>query len=179
MVRDVEPAHLQSFLEVLADMGATVSTPEPRAIRVTATDALHGTSISTAPFPGFPTDLQAPFMAACTAVGGVTTIEESVFEGRFGHVSELCRMGAMIQVVDRTATVSGVARLSAAPVEAHDIRAGAALVIAALGAEGTSRIHEPQHLRRGYERLEQKLRALGAHVVTRVSDIDDVALAGC
>lgn len=178
-VDGVDPQHLQAFIDALADMGAHVETEAGRSIAVSAQGTLHGTSVSTAPFPGFPTDLQAPFMAAATTVEGSTTIEENIFEGRFGHVSELCRMGASIAVVDRSVTITGRERLSAAPVEAHDIRAGAALVIAALAAEGTSAIFEPQHLRRGYEHLERKLRNLGARITHRIGDLDDIGFAGC
>ena len=118
-------------------------------------------------------------MAALTLADGESTIEESVFEGRFGHVAELCRMGAQIRVEDRVATIQGIAALSGAEVEALDIRAGAALVIAGVAAQGTTIIHEPHHLRRGYESLERKLTGLGAQVGCKMSDPEDYAYSGC
>ena len=148
-VEGIQAEYLSALLEILREMGCavevgsdwvTVACPErPRAVQVT-----------TQPYPGFPTDLQAPLMAVLATATGESSIEETVFEGRFGNVSELCRMGAEIRVEDGVAHISGTERLAAAPVEGLDIRAAAALVIAALGAEGTSKIHEPQHLRRGY-----------------------------
>ena len=102
-----------------------------------------------------------------------------MFEGRFGHVSELCRMGAKIQVSDRIVKIQGVERLTGAPVDAFDIRAAAGLVIAALGAEGSTQVFEPQHLRRGYSALEYKLRGLGVKIGQRISDPEDYMFTGC
>jgi len=118
-------------------------------------------------------------MAALCTAEGESLIEEHVFEGRFGHVSELCRMGARIKVEERTASITGVRALTGAPVEGLDIRAAAALVIAALAAEGITEIHEPHHLRRGYEALEEKLRGLGATICCKVSDPEDFMFTGC
>jgi UDP-N-acetylglucosamine 1-carboxyvinyltransferase len=174
----ITPAHFGDFLELLQKINVTVET-SATSVSIDARRELRAVEVATGPFPKFATDLQAPMMAALCTVPGVSVIEENIFEGRYGHVSELCRMGAQITVQDRLATVQGGARLSAAPVEAFDIRAGAALVIAALSAEGVSQIHEPHHLRRGYDKLEQKLRGLGASIGARVADGDDFALTGC
>lgn len=174
----IDPAFFGEFLELLGQMGLEVETGES-FVAVKNTGELRPAEISTAPFPGVATDLQAPLMAALCKAKGISRIEENVFEGRFSHVSELCRMGAKITVDDRVAHITGVPRLTAAPVEGFDIRAAAALVIAALSCEGTSLIYEPQHLRRGYERLEGKLTGLGAKVARRVSDAEDYAFTGC
>jgi UDP-N-acetylglucosamine 1-carboxyvinyltransferase len=118
-------------------------------------------------------------MSVLTLADGVSTVEEGIYEARFRHAAELNRMGAQITVVDRVATISGVESLSAAPVEAHDIRAGAGLVIAAMAAHGVSQIHEPQHLRRGYENLEQKFRSIGGRIGSKISDPEDYMFTGC
>ena len=125
--------------------------------------ARSGVSLSTGVFPAFPTDLQAVFMALMAAADGRSELTESVFENRFGHVPELRRMGARIELDGSTALVEG-GRLRGASVEASDLRAGAALVVAALCASGTTRLHSAQILRRGYEDLEGKLNALGADI---------------
>lgn len=177
-VEGVDPVFLGALLNVLEQMNVAVQSGAD-FIAVERAAELRAVDMSTAPFPGFPTDLQAPLMAVLAMARGVSRIEENVFEGRFGHVSELCRMGANIVVEDRVATVTGVPRLTAAPVEGMDIRAAAALVVAALAAEGTSMIYEPQHLRRGYERLEDKLEALGAAIGRKMSDAEDFVFTGC
>jgi UDP-N-acetylglucosamine 1-carboxyvinyltransferase len=118
-------------------------------------------------------------MAALTVADGRSTIEEGIYEGRFGHASELARMGASIHVADRSVIVDGVEKLTGAPVDGLDIRAAAALVLAGLAAEGRSELHEPHHVRRGYEHLEKKLTALGARIWPRVVDADDFSFAGC
>ncbi len=174
----IAPEFLGLFLDVLAAMGLTVDTGEDY-VSVSSNGRLRPVEFSTNPFPGVATDLQAPLMAALCLANGESKIEEGVFEGRFSHVSELCRMGADIKISDRVAVVNGVAKLAAAPVEGFDIRAAASLVIAALAAEGTSQIYEPQHLRRGYERLQIKLMGLGARVTNRISDPEDYLFAGC
>ncbi len=123
----------------------------------------------TEPFPGFPTDLQAQFMALMATADGESRITETIFENRFMHVPELCRMGAEISVSGRTAHVHGVPRLKGAPVMATDLRASVSLVVAALGAEGTSIVNRVYHLDRGFERLEEKLSACGARI-ERIKD---------
>jgi UDP-N-acetylglucosamine 1-carboxyvinyltransferase len=122
----------------------------------------------TEPFPGFPTDMQAQVMALCTVAGGTSTITDSIYVDRFSHVPELMRLGADVRMQGNVAIVRGVDRLSGAPVMATDIRASAGLVLAALVAEGETRISRVYHLDRGYEQIEQKLVAVGADVL-RVS----------
>jgi len=174
----VRPEHLGGFLPVLSELGLEVDT-DADSVSVRSNGRLRPVKVSTGPFPEFATDLQAPLMAALTLAEGTSTIEENVFEGRFGHVAELCRMGARIHVEERAATIKGVPRLSGAPVEAHDIRAGAALVIAALAAEGVTSIFEVHHLRRGYETLEGKLSLLGARIGCKLEDPEDFVFTGC
>lgn len=174
----VDPRHLGSFLDLLHEMGGDIQLQE-NSVSVRFEGPAKAIRASTAPFPGFATDLQAPLVAALCFAQGESCIEETIFEGRFAHVAELSRMGAAVQVSDRSVIIRGPVRLSGAPVEAHDIRAGAALVVAALGAEGTSYIHEVQHLRRGYETLERKLQGLGARVGSRQSELEDYLFSGC
>ena len=118
----------------------------------------------TAPYPGFPTDAQAILMAALAGGEGATLFVENIFDARYRHVDELRRMGADIQVAGRAAMVSGVGRLHGAAVRSTDLRGGAALVVAALGAEGTTQVSELRHIRRGYQALDKNLRALGADI---------------
>ena len=120
--------------------------------------------VETAPFPGFPTDLQAQMMALLTLADGVSRLEERIFENRFMHAPELIRMGARIDVHGGTATVSGVERLKGAPVMATDLRASVSLILAGLAAEGETRVARVYHLDRGYERVEEKLSACGARI---------------
>ncbi len=174
----IDPNHLGSFLQILTDMGVTVETG-PEMVRVKREGPILPVQVKTEPFPGLATDLQAPLMAALTLAHGESSIEESIFEGRFGHVQELARMGAKIETHERKAIITGVSSLSGAPVESTDIRGGAALVVAGLAAEGITRIHEIDHLRRGYEKLELKLRGLGANVSRRPDEIEDVVAIGC
>lgn len=177
-VQGVELKSLGSFAQILSNMGVEV-TAGADWVTAKAQGRLRPVSVVTAPFPDFATDIQAPLMAALVTADGQSTIEERVFEGRFGHASELCRMGAKIAISDRVATIDGVERLTSAPVEARDIRAGAALVIAALAADGNTQIHEIHHLRRGYEFIEKKLRGLGANISKRMEDAEDSLTAGC
>jgi UDP-N-acetylglucosamine 1-carboxyvinyltransferase len=163
------PELLQSALDVLTQAGATISS-DNEGIRV----ARNGTGIrpvrvSTAPFPGFPTDLQAQLMALMTCAGGSSEITETIFENRFMHVQELARFGARINLDGETATIEGVARLRGAPVMATDLRASVSLVIAGLAAEGETMVNRVYHLDRGFERLEEKLSACGASI-ERISD---------
>jgi UDP-N-acetylglucosamine 1-carboxyvinyltransferase len=136
-------------------------------ITVECSAKMQAVDVRTAPYPGFPTDLQAPLMAALTVAKGTSLIRENVFEARFKHVTELCRMGADISVDMHTAVVRGVDRLSGAAVEATDLRGGAALVIAGLMAEGTTRVEGLHHVDRGYQQFDVYLRDLGADI-TRV-----------
>ena len=125
---------------------------------------IRGVDITTQPFPGFPTDLQAPFMALLTTAKGTSVITEKIYENRMQHVAELQRMGASIRLQGNTAVVEGVTQLSAAPVNGSDLRAAAAMVIAALKAQGTSRVSGLNHLDRGYDAIEAKLTGCGAQL---------------
>ena len=174
----VDPQHLGKFLDILEICGMSV-TRGADFVQVARTANFNPVQVITGPFPELATDLQAPLMAALCFATGTSSIEETVFEGRFGHVSELCRMGADIRVSDRVALVHGGQKLSGALVEAHDIRAGAALVIAAAGSEGLTQIQEIHHLRRGYDALESKLRGLGLSVGTKHHDAEDSMFTGC
>ncbi len=174
----IDPAFFGAFLPLLTDAGVQIAVGEDW-VEVDGSAGIKAMQASTGPFPELATDLQAPLMAALATATGTSSIEENVFEGRYGHVSELCRMGAHITVDERVASVQGIERLTGAQVEGFDIRAAAALVVAALGAEGVTAILEPQHLRRGYEHLERKLSALGARIRCRASDPEDYLFAGC
>ncbi len=162
-VRRCRPEHLGALVENLAAAGARVETGGD-SLRVRAEGKLSARDISTAPHPGFPTDLQAQWMALATTMEGTSTITETIFENRFQHVAELARMGARIHVEGRSARVEGPARLTGANLMASDLRASAALVIAALAAEGQSVVHRVYHLDRGFEAMEEKMAALGGNV---------------
>lgn len=177
-VSGVEPWYFGNFLGILTEMGVEV-VPAEGSVTVRAPTELRPVNVRTEPFPGFATDIQAPLMAALCVAGGESTIEESIYQARFNHVSELSRMGAKILLNDRVATITGVPRLSGAPVEAHDIRAAASLAIAALSADGITEIHEPQHIWRGYSNFVEKVTVLGARVLHRIADPEDYVLSGC
>ena len=165
-IRGCRPEHLKALTTRLAAVGASVES-ETGTIRVRASGDLAAQDVATAAYPGFPTDLQAQWTALATGLDGVSTITETIFENRFHHVAELVRMGARIRLEGRWAVVEG-GRLTGANVMASDLRASAALAIAGLTAEGTTTIERVYHLDRGYARMEEKLKALGASV-TRVS----------
>ena len=133
-------------------------------MRAESPPTLGAVEAVTAPFPGFPTDMQAQLMALACTVEGSSVITERVFENRFMHVPELQRMGADISLAGRAAHVRGVAQLSGAPVMATDLRASAGLIVAALAAEGDTTVNRVYHIDRGYERIEEKLRGLGAEI---------------
>ncbi len=162
----------------VADMRATIAALEEAGVTieergdslfVEAKNGLGPLTLSTAPFPGFATDMQAQFMAMLTRAGGASVLTETIFENRYMHVPELARMGADIQVRGRTAVVRGVDRLIGAPVMATDLRASMSLILAGLAAQGETQVQRVYHLDRGYERLEEKLSAVGADI-ERVSD---------
>ncbi len=158
------PELLQTALDVLVEAG-TVITPNNDGIRVARNGAGIGpVSVTTAPFPGFPTDLQAQLMALMTRANGKSQITETIFENRFMHVQELARFGARIQLDGETATIQGTDTLRGAPVMATDLRASVSLVIAGLAAEGETIVNRVYHLDRGFERLEEKLSACGAAI---------------
>ncbi len=155
------PGHVEAVLSTLRRCGAEVSQTA-RSIIVKAPRRLRALDVHTLPYPGFPTDLQAPMMALMCLADGTSVITESVFEGRFLHVSELRRMGAAITVDGSRAVVKGLGGLSGALVMASDLRAGAGLLLAGLGASGDTQISRIYHMERGYEHIEDKLRGLGA-----------------
>jgi len=155
--------HLQALVKKLVSSGLDIRA-EPQGIRVRTNGAIEGVDITTAPFPGFPTDMQAQFMALMAVSRGLSVITENVFENRFMHVSELERMGADVKVSGRSAVVRGNSRLQGAQVMATDLRASASLVLAGLVAHGETVVDRVYHLDRGYERLESKLSGLGAHI---------------
>jgi len=167
---NVIPGHLSVVIAKLSEMGVRVET-QGDSVRVSSSGRLHSVDkIRTAPYPGFPTDMQPQFMAALATARGVSVLTEKIFDGRFKHIDELRRMGANISVDDRTAIIRGVNKLNGASVEATDLRAGAALVIAALAAEGITAIEGVRHIDRGYMALEKQLSALGAAITREKGD---------
>ena len=163
-VSNCKPSHLGAVIAKLQETGAQVDILGPDAVRVRTSSPLRGADISTEEYPGFPTDMQAQYMALATQADGVSQVRENIFENRFMHVQELVRMGANIKVDGSTATVRGPARLSAAAVMCSDLRASASLVLAALVADGESILDRVYHMDRGYEKIEEKLRGVGAQI---------------
>jgi UDP-N-acetylglucosamine 1-carboxyvinyltransferase len=159
---------MRATIHALRDAGVTVEE-KAGSIRVAADGPLRPLTLSTAPFPGFATDMQAQFMAMLCKADGASVLTETIFENRYMHVPELARMGADVLVQGRTAVVRGVDRLVGAPVMATDLRASMSLILAGLAAEGETSVARVYHLDRGYERLEEKLSAVGADI-ERVSD---------
>jgi UDP-N-acetylglucosamine 1-carboxyvinyltransferase len=166
-VSGARPELLEALLEKLTEAGVQVEAGSDR-VRVRSNGPLRAFEVSTAPFPGFPTDLQAQLVALACRAEGRSRITETIFENRFMHVDELARLGADISIDGASAVVSGVAKLEGAEVMATDLRASVSLVIAGLMAENTTRLQRVYHLDRGYERLTEKLEGLGADVA-RVS----------
>lgn len=160
------PSHLEAVLMKLREAGADVEEKQDR-VHLAMPGLLRGTDIKTLPFPGFPTDMQAQMVALMSLAEGTSVITETVFESRFMHVEELRRMGADIRVEGNRLVVTGRKTLTGAPVMASDLRASAGLIVAGLAAEGVTQIQRVYHLDRGYERLEEKLRALGADIQRR------------
>ncbi len=166
MISNVEPAHLASVTQLLRRAGAAIEiAPSGTAIEAAAGPQWRPVEFSAIPYPGIPTDVQAQFTAMLTAAPGISIAADNVFPNRFMHVSELCRMGARIEQSGDRAVIHGGTRLTGASVMASDLRASAALVIAALTAEGDTTIRRVYHLDRGYERLDLKLSSLGANIV--------------
>jgi len=164
IVANCNPVHLAAVIARLREAGARVDILGPDTVRVRADGPLRAVDISTEEYPGFPTDMQAQYMALATQAEGVSVVKENIFENRFMHVQELVRMGANIKVEGNTATVRGPAKLSAAAVMCSDLRASASLVLAALVADGESILDRVYHMDRGYERFEEKLRGVGAKI---------------
>ncbi len=162
-VRDCHPPHLEAVIEKLRETGLRIEEG-PDNLRVRSPRTLHAASVTTLPHPGFPTDMQAQYMVLMTQAAGVSTITESIFENRYMHVAELERMGAHVRVEGRTALVTGPTPLSGAQVMATDLRASACLVLAGLGARGETIVDRVYHLDRGYYRIDEKLRGLGADI---------------
>ena len=170
-VKGVIPKHLEAVSAKLLEMGMYVEEGDDY-VRVVGTGRPRKANIKTLPYPGFPTDLQQPMSVLLSVAEGTSIITENVWESRYRHVEELRRMGAVIKVEDRNAIIEGVEKLTGARVEATDLRAGAALVIAGLMAEGVTEVTNVKHIDRGYERLEEKFRSLGADF-ERVTDQSD------
>ena len=162
-VCDVVPAHIDALLAKLEEAGARFSVRKGE-VTVFPVERLQSVSLKTMPYPGFPTDLQPQMTAALALAGGVSMVEESVFQARFLYAEELNRMGADIRIKGDTAIINGVRRLDGASVRATDLRAGAALILAGLSASGETRIEDMVHVWRGYEAIDRKLRGLGALV---------------
>jgi len=163
LVRDARPEHLDAVIAKLRGAGVSV-TVEQGGVRVRGGGGMTGMDITTQPYPGFPTDMQAQFMALAAVAGGQSVIKETIFEHRFMHVPELVRMGADIHTDGHVAVIRGVRKLSGATVMATDLRASASLVVAGLVAGGTTEVLRVYHLDRGYERMELKLRKAGARI---------------
>ena len=162
-VRNVIPKHLESITAKLIEMGVTIEEGDD-CIRVCVDKPLKGVNIKTTPYPGFPTDIQQPMSTLLSIVPGRSLITESIWENRHKHIDELKKMGANIKVEGRVAIIDGVEKLTGAVVKATDLRAGAAMVIAGLVAEGTTEITNIEHIDRGYPHIENKFRALGADI---------------
>jgi UDP-N-acetylglucosamine 1-carboxyvinyltransferase len=163
-VRGVLAEEMESTLQALERMGAVIERSSTAIVAHSPAKPLRGIEISTQPFPGFPTDMQAQLMVLLTQAQGHSLITETIFENRFMHVPELGRLGAEIQIRGNRALIEGPKCLKGAPLMATDLRASASLVLGALAAEGESVIHRVYHLDRGYEQMESKLRDLGAEV---------------
>ncbi|MGA3347154.1 MAG: UDP-N-acetylglucosamine 1-carboxyvinyltransferase [Terracidiphilus sp.] len=164
IVANCNASHMSSVISKLEEAGARIDLLGPDTVRVRSSGKLRAADISTEEYPGFPTDVQAQYMALATQAEGVSVVKENIFENRFMHVQELVRMGANIKVDGRTATVRGPARLSATAVMCSDLRASASLVLAALVADGESILDRVYHMDRGYERIEEKLAGVGAQI---------------
>ena len=171
LVRDVIPKHLESISSKLEEMGCEVEESDD-AVRVVASKPLRSTHITTQAYPGFPTDMQPQIAVALSITKGTSIVTESIFENRFKYVDELGRMGASIKVEGNTAIISGVEKLTGARMKAPDLRAGAALTIAALAADGISVLDDIYYVERGYEDFDRKLAQLGAQIEIAYSEKD-------
>jgi len=163
LVKNVIPKHMESLVSKLEEMGVEV-TEYPDSIRIKRTAPLRPIRVRTMPYPGFPTDLQPQIVALLSIADGTSLVTEDVWDNRFQYVDELKRLGADITIQGQTAIIHGVKSLYGAPVRATDLRAGAAMIIAALSADGITRINEPVHIDRGYEKIETRLSAIGANI---------------
>ena len=162
-VKNVIPKHLESISAKLLEIGCEIEESDD-AVRVVAAKPLTHTHVKTLPYPGFPTDMQPQITVALALSSGTSIVTESIFENRFKYVDELTRMGANIKVEGNTAIINGVTKYTGASITAPDLRAGAALVLAGLAAEGFSSVDDIRYIERGYEDFEVKLRSLGAQI---------------
>ena len=162
-IKNCDPLHLKAIIHKLEKTGAEVQVFK-KSVRVIGKKTINSIDIKTMPYPGFPTDMQAQFMVLMSVANGFSVIAENIFENRFIHVSELCRMGTDITISGNHAMIKGVTELSGAPVMATDLRASASLILAGLAAKGTTIVSRVYHLDRGYESLEKKLTGLGAAI---------------
>ena len=172
LVKNVIPRHLESISSKLIEMGCTVIEYDD-AVRVKAGDFIRGAKIKTLPYPGFPTDMQPQMTTVMSLANGNSSVTESIFENRFKYVDELNRMGAIIKVEANAAFITGVGSLQGAEVSAPDLRAGAALVIAGLAANGFTTVNDIVYIKRGYERFVEKLKGLGAVIDTVSSEEEE------
>jgi UDP-N-acetylglucosamine 1-carboxyvinyltransferase len=163
-IKDCEPQHLLAVIEKFREVGVEIRELNPSTLRVGCAGALRAKNVTTQPYPKFPTDMQAQYMALMTQAAGQSVIEETVFENRFMHASELQRMGARIAIDGHSASVAGPTPLTGAPLIASDLRASASLVLAGLVGRGETIIDRVYHIDRGYEKIEAKLRAVGANI---------------
>src|SRR5262249_30386026 len=163
-VKGTRPDHLDAVLLKLREAGATIEVGDSWIDLDMRGRRPHAVDIRTAPYPAFPTDMQAQFAALNTVADGVSAVTETIFENRFMHMLEMRRLGAEIRIEGNTAIIRGVPKLTAAPVMATDLRASASLVLAALVAQGATDIHRIYHIDRGYECIEEKLEQLGAQI---------------
>ena len=167
ILRHARADHMDAVIDKLRDAGATIepgSNADGPFVRVQASGRLKAQSFRTTEYPGFPTDMQAQFMALNIISQGTATVTETIFENRFMHVDEMARLGARIQTDGKVAVVEGVDKLSGATVMATDLRASASLVIAGLVADGETIVDRIYHLDRGYDQMEEKLRGIGANI---------------
>ncbi|MCX7832562.1 MAG: UDP-N-acetylglucosamine 1-carboxyvinyltransferase [Actinobacteria bacterium] len=168
LIKNVVPEHLAYVLKKLEEAGARLEV-EKNSIRVHRTERLRGIDVATFPYPGFPTDLQPLVMSVLCFAEGISVITENIFDNRFLHADELVRMGAKIEINGKHAIIHGVSKLYGVPIRAMDLRGGASLVIAALGAEGETIVYDAYHIFRGYENFIEKLKVIGANVEREVS----------
>lgn len=170
-IKNICLEHMASVIEKLRDANVQVDVLDEETVRVTRKKPLLGISVKTLPHPGFPTDLQSPMGALLTVASGTSMITESIWENRFKYTDELNKMGSEITVTDRTAQIKGVSKITGARVKAPDLRGGVALVIAGLMAQGTTIVSGVEHVNRGYEDIEGKLKSLGADI--RLEEVDE------
>jgi UDP-N-acetylglucosamine 1-carboxyvinyltransferase len=163
-IRDCQPDHLTSVIEKLIETGVEISEINPSTLLASGKETLRARDVTTEPYPKFPTDMQAQYMALMTQAEGRSVIAETIFENRFMHASEMQRMGGRIHIEGHNAIVDGPTRLTGAPVQASDLRASASLVLAGLVAEGETVVDRVYHIDRGYEKIETKLREVGAQI---------------